>query len=42
VTVETSGGSTLLRFGHDLDGTYAPAVTIPTVPQSTSPGEVVG
>jgi hypothetical protein len=42
VTVETSGGSTLLRFDHDLDGTYAPAVTIPTVPQSTSPGEVVG
>jgi alpha-L-fucosidase len=30
VTVTPSGGSTVLRFDHDLDGTYAPAVAIPT------------
>jgi alpha-L-fucosidase len=32
VTVGTSGGSTLLHFDRDLDGTYAPAVAIPAVP----------
>jgi alpha-L-fucosidase len=30
VTVRPSGGSTVLGFDHDLDGTYAPAVAIPT------------
>jgi alpha-L-fucosidase len=28
VTVKPPGGSTVLTFGHDLDGTYAPAVAI--------------
>jgi alpha-L-fucosidase len=29
VTVRPAGGSTILRFTHHLDGTYAPAVAIP-------------
>jgi hypothetical protein len=30
VTVRPSDGSTSLTFDHDLDGTYAPAVAVPT------------
>jgi alpha-L-fucosidase len=30
VTVRPSGGSTVLTFDHDLDGTYAPAVAVRT------------
>jgi hypothetical protein len=30
VTVRPANGSTVLTFEHDLDGTYAPAVTIHT------------
>jgi alpha-L-fucosidase len=29
VIVRPSGGSTVLTFDHDLDGTYAPAVAVP-------------
>jgi hypothetical protein len=28
VTVRPSGGSTVLTFDHELDGTYAPAVAV--------------
>jgi alpha-L-fucosidase len=31
-TVRPADGSTVLTFAHDLDGTYTPAITIPTVP----------
>ena len=33
VTVRPSGGSTVLGFDHDLDGTYAPAVALGDAPR---------